>query len=252
MNTLVVLLILLSILIFIVFGEVAFSIISGTVANFCLFILLVLLLVNGLPVYGSTLLIFLAIAAITLFYINEFNRKTLVAFICVLFFLMVFTLVVWPLIHVLKVYGFPPEELDELSEFDFSVNVPFAALNTSLILLSFSGAVIDGSMAISSASSELVVHAKQVVFKEVLSSSLVVVRDVLNSTINTLLFAFMGSNLGLIIWLQDLNYSFQDIINSKVFVGGLLTSVLSGIAAVLILPLTSAVASYTFCKSQSK
>ena len=45
-------------------------------------------------------------------------------------------------------------------------------------------------------------------FKELFNSSFNVVIEVLNSTIYTLLFAFIASNFALVIYLQDLNYSF--------------------------------------------
>ena len=127
---------------------------------------------------------------------------------------------------------------------DLSVSVPFSALNLSIILMSFSGAVIDSSIAVSSSTYEIYRRSEKLTFKELVQSSMTVVHEILSSTINTLLFAFMGSSLALIIWFQDLNYSFLEIINSKAFVGELLTSLLTGMAAVIILPLTSLVSSY--------
>lgn len=246
MSVLICLTLLLIVLMMLVFKKSAIYMITGTFANFCLFILLLYLLSSGSPVYLVTFLIFLGVTVVTLFYINDFNQKTKAAFLCVLFFLIVFTLVTLPLIQLVKTHGFAMEELDELQMMDFSVSVPFSALNLSIILMSFSGAVIDSSMAVSSSTYELYRRTNNLTFRELVHSSMTVVHELLSSTINTLLFAFMGSSLALIIWIQDLNYSFLEIVNSKAFVGELLISLLTGMAAVIILPITSLVSSYIF------
>ncbi|MFQ7234803.1 MAG: YibE/F family protein [Enterococcus hulanensis] len=246
MSVLICLTLILMGLMLLIFQKSAIYMITGTFANFVLFILLLYLFSKGLAVYPVTFLIFLGVTVVTLFYINDFNQKTKAAFLCVLFFLVAFTLVTLPLIQLVKVHGFAIEELDELQMMDFSVSVPFAALNLSIILMSFSGAVIDSSIAVSSSTYEIYRRTEKLTFKELVASSMTVVHEILSSTINTLLFAFMGSSLALIIWIQDLNYSFLEIINSKAFVGELLISLLTGMAAVIILPITSLVSSYIF------
>ncbi|WP_428205852.1 YibE/F family protein, partial [Enterococcus faecalis] len=87
------------------------------------------------------------------------------AFICVIFFLVTFTIVSLPLITALKTQGFSSEELIELANFDLNVDIPFSELNVSIILISFSGAVIDGSMAICSSTYEIYTKNPDLTFK---------------------------------------------------------------------------------------
>lgn len=246
MSVLICLTLILIGLMLLIFKKSSIYMITGTFANFCLFILLLYLLSKGLPVYLISLSIFLGVTLVTLFYINDVNQKTKAAFLCVLFFLIAFTLVTLPLIQLIKVHGFAFEELDELQMMDFAVDVPFSKLNLSIILMSFSGAVIDSSIAVSSSTYEIYQQTDSSTFKSLFHSSMTVVHEILSSTINTLLFAFMGSNLALIIWIQDLNYSFLEVMNSKAFVGELLISLLTGMAAVIILPITSLFSSYIY------
>lgn len=246
MNVLLVLTVVLIALMILIFRRSSVYMITGTFINFFLFVLLLFFLSRGFPVYLVTFAVFLGVTAVTLFYINDVNPKTKAAFLCVILFLTVFSLVMVPAIQVFQVHGFALEELEELQMLDFSVDVPFTALNTSIILMSFSGAIIDSSMAVSSSTYELYRRGDKSSLPALMGSSMTVVHEILSSTINTLLFAFMGSSLALIIWIQDLNYSFFDIINSKAFVGELLISLLTGMAAVVILPVTSGVASYVF------
>lgn len=234
-----------------IFQKKALFLVTGLFINVLLFILYLVLLHLGFAVYPVTFTTFLAVSAVTLFYVNGFNKRTKIAFSCVLLFLVTFTLLIFPLIHLIRTQGFSAEELEELSMMDFNVAVPFTQLNVSMIIMSFSGAVIDGSMAISSATYELYQNAPHLAFKDLVKASLSIVVEALNSTIYTLLFAFIGSSLALIIWLQDLHYPFSELINSKVFVNELLISGLTGIAAILCLPLTAFFGSYLFVKKSN-
>ena len=102
MSVLIFLTLILMGLVLLIFKKSSIYMITGTFANFCLFILLLYLLSQGFPVYPATLLIFLAVTIVTLFYINDVNQKTKAAFLCILFFLVVFTAVTLPLIHVVR------------------------------------------------------------------------------------------------------------------------------------------------------
>lgn len=231
-----------------IFRSRSFYLISGLFLNTLIFMGYLLAISLHIPVYFVTAVTFLLTTLIILYHINGVNVKTKTAFICVVFFLVLFTLVMIPLINVLKTQGFAFEELDELSGYDFTVAVPFTELNVSVILMSFSGAVVDGSMAICSSTYEIYVKKPNLTFQELLQSSFNVVIEALNSTIYTLLFAFLASNLALVIFLQDLNYSFSTLINSKMFVGELLISVLSGCAGIVILPFSAVIGSWLFTK----
>ncbi|MGJ1060007.1 YibE/F family protein, partial [Enterococcus faecalis] len=101
---------------------------------------------------------------------------------------------------------------------------------------------------ICSSTYEIYTKNPDLTFKELFNSSFNVVIEVLNSTIYTLLFAFIASNFALVIYLQDLNYSFLELINSKIFVGELLVSILTGCAGILILPLSCLLGSWILKK----
>lgn len=73
-------------------------------------------------------------------------------------------------------------------------------------------------------------------------------QDVLDSTINTLLFATVGSQLALFIWLFDLNYLLEQILNNKLLVQEIIAIILSTISIVTSVPLTI----WVFLKSKKE
>lgn len=248
MNVISLLVIIFIFISIIIFKNNSFYFISGLFLNIVLFIGYLIAISLHISVYLVTFVSFLLMTIVILYWINGRNAKTKLAFICVIFFLVTFTIVSLPLITALKTQGFSSEELIELANFDLNVDIPFSELNVSIILISFSGAVIDGSMAICSSTYEIYTKNPDLTFKELFNSSFNVVIEVLNSTIYTLLFAFIASNFALVIYLQDLNYSFLELINSKIFVGELLVSILTGCAGILILPLSCLLGSWILKK----
>ena len=234
MNVISLLVIIFIFISIIIFKNNSFYFISGLFLNIVIFIGYLIAISLHISVYLVTFVSFLLMTIVILYWINGRNAKTKLAFICVIFFLVTFTIVSLPLITALKTQGFSSEELIELANFDLNVDIPFSELNVSIILISFSGAVIDGSMAICSSTYEIYTKNPDLTFKELF--------------IYTLLFAFIASNFALVIYLQDLNYSFLELINSKIFVGELLVSILTGCAGILILPLSCLLGSWILKK----
>ncbi|MGM0213118.1 YibE/F family protein [Enterococcus sp. AZ109] len=248
MSVLGILMIIFILLTLVIFAKQGFYIILGLFINMGLFLLLLLLLYHGVNVYFSIAVVFLLLTSTTLFFVNGWNQKTQIACLSVMIFVILFACIFLPLIHQISIQGFAIEELEELAEIELNVPLNFSQMTVALILLSFSGAVIDSSMAVVSAAYEVKGHNQQLSFMELVQSNLRVVGKILNSTVNTLLFAFLANNLALVFWLSDLNYSFVDIINSKAFVSEIVVALLTGLGAVMILPLTAYLASYFLTK----
>lgn len=252
MNVLILLTFLFILLVVLICGEQGIYTILGIFGNLGLFLFLIYLFSKGYSVYLVSLVVFTKISLITLFFVNGWNIKTRTAGISVLLFMLLFSFLVYPLLMKLSIQGFSTEELEELSTLSLNVAVPFLQLNMSLVLFSLSGAVLDGSMAVTSATFELLEHHPQISQKELFQSSMNIVKGILSSTVNTLLFAFMGSSLALIIWYQDLNYSFTSLINSKSFVSELAVSILTGLGAIVILPVAAYLSSVLYVRFNKK
>lgn len=248
MTVLVCLTLLLVLLTAFVFGFQSFYIVGGLFLNSLVFIAILLCMAYGLPVYPLTLIGILLNASVTLFFVNQLNEKTLTAGISLLLFLGIFCLIALPLVQRLAIQGFSAEELLELYLFDFQVAVPFTELSMAIVLFSLSGAVIDGSIAVSSALYEIHQHTPQLTQKELFVAGMTIVKSILASTVNTLLFAFLGGSLALVFWFQDLDYSFGAMINSKAFVAEVAVILFTALGAIMILPLTAALASRRYTR----
>lgn len=251
MNVLSILLLIFVLTMILIIGKNSFYVLSGLFINFVLFLLLIYLLNLGFSVYLMTLLYILANSLVTLAYVNGWNLKTKLAFYSMLLFLFILGVFFIPLIQEIALYGFSSHELEELSVMDLNLPIHFSELSVSVLFIGVSGALVDGSMSIASATTEIYARKKKLLtFSQLFESSMTVVKNILNSTINTLLFAFISGSLTLIFWYQDLAISWSMIVNSKAFVAELVIIFLSGLGVAFILPFTSLITCFYLLKSK--
>ena len=98
---------------------------------------------------------------------------------------------------------------------------------------------LTASIAISSALYEVHQNNKDLTKKELFISGMNIGKDILCTTTNTLMFAFLGDFMTLLIWFSKGNYSFFDIMNSKTFVAELIRILFSAIGCILVIPITA-------------
>lgn len=249
MNVVTFLLIIFLALCLFILGKSAFYVVSGLFLSIVLFLGFIWGLKSALPIYLVAVIYILLNSLVTLVYVNNWNEKTQAALWSVLLFLGLMFVFIVPIIKKMGISGFPPQEIEELSALSLDVPISFADLTVTMILIGVSGALIDGAMSISSATAEIFHRRKgSLAFQELLRSSLNVVRSILNSSVNTLLFAFVSSSLAMIFWYQDLGTPWYLMLNSQAFVSEVAVILLSSISVALILPFSAAVTCYLLLK----
>ncbi|GFK24322.1 YibE/F family protein [Tetragenococcus halophilus] len=252
MNVISSLLLVFILLVVLILGRSSFFVLSGLFMNILLFFLLIFCLHLGLSVYLAALAYILLNSLITLGYVNGWNEKTKVAFYSLILFSFIVSLIFIPFIQKISISGFSSQELEELAAFNLNVPVSFTQLSVSVILIGVSGALIDGSMSIASSTAEIFHQRYQKLdVKMLFKSSMSVVRSILNSTVNTLLFAFISTGLALIFWYQDLDIPWYEMMNSQAFVFEFAVVILSSISVAFILPFTSIITCYYLLKKSS-
>ena len=75
--------------------------------------------------------------------------------------------------------------------------------------------------------------------KELIESGIRVGKDVIGTTINTLLFAYFGESLLLLSYLKMRNDSLEFLLNSKILFQSCASMLLGAIACVLVMPIST-------------
>lgn len=222
------------------------------IINLLVLLLIFYLIALGLNPIICSLIGCLLVSIIILFFVNGSNQKTRVSFISILIVLILLAILIFSMTKMSRIAGFGYESFEEINMFSYDINIDYTNVAISLILISLIGATVDASIAISSSLYEVYENNKKLSIRELFSSGITIGKDILCTTANTLLFAFLGDFMTLLIWFYTANYSLSEIVNSKTFVSELIRIIFSGIGCILVIPITAIITAYTLNKKLLK
>ncbi|MDQ0352287.1 putative membrane protein [Alkalibacillus filiformis] len=199
-----------------------------------------------------TLIATTILSCVNLFYINEINIKTKTAFISTMATIIALLLFIIFMTESAMIQGFSEEQIEEIKGFSVYLGVDFVKIAASVIIMSTIGAITDVAISISSPMREIYRHNPDLSRRSLYQSGVSIGKDILGTSTNTLFFAFFGGYMALLIWFMDLNYSFGEIVNSKIFSAEMVTILAAGIGVALVIPITSWVTAYVLIKSGVK
>ncbi|MGX7024741.1 YibE/F family protein [Vagococcus hydrophili] len=218
---------------------------KGRLALFALFLnlfflFLMLLFINwGFPPIPMTLIVSLIITALNLFFINGSNTKTMIAFFSSFLVLLLLLVLIFLSVNSMHLQGLPMEELMEMDMYSLNIGISFLSLSISVMIMSAVGAINDIAISMTSAIDEIHRTNSELTKSDLFNSGVTIGKDILSSTMNTVIFALVGGQLALFIWVSDLNYTLSQFFNSKILVFEWVSLLLSGIAIILTIPISA-------------
>ncbi|QAT43369.1 YibE/F family protein [Aminipila luticellarii] len=214
----------------------------------CFILLCTIFAINmGLNPLISTVISCVVISLITLFYQNDINIKTKVAFISVLIVIAILFLLIFKIVSMSNIQGFPQDQLSIQDSNGYSRNISrnMMYIQISVILMVFIGAIIDTALAVASALYEIHLNNPDLSKEKIFESGIHIGRDILSSTVHTLFFIYIAEYLTLFIQFVD-DSTFVQMINSKEFCQEFISIALSGVGCVLIIPITAFLGSWFY------
>ena len=207
--------------------------------NFLILMVLFYMIALGLNPIVCSLIGCFIISYIILSFVNEKNIKTISSLKSIAIVLIILALLIFIMTYVTRIAGFGYESFEEINMFSYDVRIDYTNIAISMILISLIGATVDSSIAISSALYEVYENNKKLRKKELFISGMNVGKDILCTTTNTLMFAFLGDFMTLLIWFYKGNYSFLDIISAKTFASEFIRILFSAIGCIIVIPITA-------------
>lgn len=238
--------IILAILLYVVGGERGIVTFISLCCNALILSLSIAMMSWGLNPLVVTFISSILICNITLFYQNGKNSKTIASFISVIIVLLILIILTYKMGYQTKIQGINEilQYNDVVSGLSIDIDIDMAKIAVAMVITGLIGAAMDTSMAVSSAVYEVYRNNRNLNNKELFKSGINIGQDILGTTVNTLYFACIGESMMLFILFKNYNYSILDTINSKAFFEEFLYIIFSGIACVLIIPITSMIMSY--------
>ena len=248
MTTLTALVLLLFALMVLIGVKTGFNSFLSVMVNGILLVLVALLISWGINILVLTL-IFIPLKLAAIIFLgthdmivakNSFYAAILVATATILIIIC--------LQYFAQAAGFGDEAGEELVGLSPYPGLSYPEIAITVAIFSTLGAISEASVAMSSGILELKKHNPEITRIQLEKSGANIGKDVLGTSVNTILFGLFGSFLPLFIWYMRLNYPLGKILNDKLFVNEVLIMVYSIIGVALTIPLTS----YLLAKKVSK
>lgn len=231
---------ILFILIFIICGDKGTKSIISTVMNAVLLLLAIFLIYKNFNPMLVTIACCVMISVVTLFYQNEVNIKSKVAFLSVLVVIIVVIPLIYFMAYGANAAGFNPEEYEitDSNGYTRNIDVSMLALQISIMLIALMGTVIDTAVAITSSIYEIRSNNKDLSLQDLMKSSFKVSKAVLSTSIHTIFYIYIAEYMTLLIQYMT-DYSLSYIINSQSFARELISVSISGIGCCLVVPVAT-------------
>lgn len=205
---------------------------------------LVPLIANGYDAVLSAALVCIVVSVVTLFTVGGLNRKALSAVLGTVGGLISAAVITIVFSALMRINGINTSAVEQLMVADTDVIFNYQGILTAGILIGCIGAVMDVGMSISSSLNEMALIDPSISRKKLFHSGISVGRDIIGTMANTLILAYTGGSIMLMVVWKVYGVSFIDMLNQGYIVIEIAKSLCGSIGMVMTIPLTAFIASH--------
>ncbi|MDW7662209.1 MAG: YibE/F family protein [Bacillota bacterium] len=215
------------------------TIVSLVFTVLAIFTVFVPSILSGFNIYLSAIVICIYITIMTLIIVSGVNRKTVAAVIGCIGGITVAALLVLMMDGVLNLTGLVNEESAYLLMLNPENPIDLKGVFFGAILIGAMGAIMDVAMSISSSLHEIMETSNTIGMKKLIKSGMTIGRDIMGTMSNTLILAYIGSSLSIVLLLITYNPSLLDLLNREIVVIEILQALAGSLGILFTIPLTA-------------
>lgn len=220
---------------------------------FCVIFLLVPLLVQkGWPAIPTTLGIIAFTTFVTFVILGGVQVKTMVAALGSFGGVLLAGLLAWGACKIVHISGMNMDEAESLLLTAVDNGMKIKGLYICGILIATQGAVMDIAMSISSALHEVHEANPRLTARDLFRSGMNVGRDAMGTMANTLVLAFAGTSLNMMLFIYAYDVSYIQLLNTDFVAIEIVRSLAGSIGIILTVPLVASLCAKLLTKSTSK
>jgi uncharacterized membrane protein len=227
------------------------SIVALLFTMICIIFLMVPLMLRGVSPIISAIIIAIISTSITLVLVSGTNNKTLSAIIGTLIGVLIAGVLAYIFGETTNLSGINMSEAESIMYIAETTNLKINGILFAGILVSALGAVMDVAMSISSSIFEISSIDKAMSIKSLFKSGMNIGRDIIGTMSNTLILAFAGGSINVLILLYSSNMPANRLLNLDILGTELIQGFAGTIGIILTVPATAIIAAY-LCKASSK
>lgn len=220
-----------------------YAIISLVFTGIMLIFFMIPMLLKGYKPIPITIITVATITIVSLLLLNGPSKKTLAAILGTIAGIMIAGTISYIASNIAHISGLTSNEAEGLIYIAEHRNINIKGLTFSAILIASLGAVMDVAMSISSSAFELARTNPNINSKELFKSGMNIGKDIMGTMSNTLILAFMGSSLNMILFIVAYGMPYRQIINLDFLVSEIIQGMAGSIGIILTVPITAAITS---------
>lgn len=209
-------------------------------------------ILSGKNIYVSSIIICFYTIIMTILIVNGKNYKSLAAIIGCFSGVLISGLLTILMSNILSMTGVIDEDSIFLLQFSSAHPIDLKAIIFGAIVIGAMGAIMDTSVSIASSLWEVKEHSSSVTFDKIFKSGMNIGRDVMGTMTNTLILAYIGSSLSIVLLFVAYNSSPLFLFNRELIIAELLQALVGSIGILLTMPITSLVCAALFTKSSKR
>jgi uncharacterized membrane protein len=237
-------LLLIFLFVIILFGKMkgVKSIFSLAFTLICVVYLFIPMIIRGIdPILASIIIVILS-TSVTLLSLNGWCKKTITAGVSCIVCTMLAGVMAYFVGAITNISTFTAAEAQDLLFVSAKTSLRVHNLLFAGILIASLGAIMDTTMSIASSISEMKMLNPELKEGQLLTSGMNVGKDIMGTMTNTLILAFTGSSLNVLIVLFMYNMPYIQFINLDLLVIEIIQGLSGSIAVILSIPITAFVA----------
>lgn len=216
------------------------------------FLVMVPLIFDGYPPLLVTILTCVAVSLITFLIISGFSKKTFAAVLGTAGGIIVAGIFAVVFGNLMKLTG-ACEHSNQLSMIENGGRFDFEGIMISGIIVGALGACMDVGMSIASSINEISETTKGISIKKLMKSGMNIGKDVMGTMTNTLILAYVGSSLIVILLLKGYGLeAYQIANNTELVVEEVLRAIAGSFGLVFTIPITTFVSSVLMGKRENE
>ncbi len=214
----------------------------------CIVFVLLPLTLKGVSPVPLTIAIVFITSAVCFLLIGGVQKKTIAAALGSLAGVVIAALLGEIAAKIGGVTTFQMDEAEALLLLKSNYDIRLRGLFISGILIAAMGAVMDIAMSISSAVEEIHQANAKLGFKELFASGMKIGRDAMGTMANTLVLAYVGGSLNMMVLIYSYGVSFNQLMNTDFVIIEMIRAIAGSVGIIGTVPCVSAIAARLYSK----
>jgi len=224
------------------------SIISLAFVCMAIFLILIPAILSGMNIYVTAAIICTYSIISTLLIVVGPNKKAISAILGCLSGVVLAGILMFSMDGIMHLTGLVDSEARSLLNIPLENPINIRAIVFAGIIIGSTGAIMDVAMSISSSLWEVRQAGEASDFRSLFKSGIEIGKDILGTMLNTLILAYIGSSLSIIILMTAGAGSLFDLLNREMIIVEFLRALTGSFGMLLAMPLTAAICGWLFTR----